>query len=58
VFDSTTGEIIARFVERRAGKRAVGGVQASRASGWAEIVPGVRRWGEVVRADMDAIHDL
>jgi len=58
VFDSTSGEIIARFVERRAGKQAVGGVQSSRASGWAEIVPGIRNWGAIVRDDMDAIHDL
>lgn len=58
VFDTTTGEIIARFVERRAGRQAVGGIQASRASGWAEIIPGIQRWGEIVRTDMDAIHDL
>jgi hypothetical protein len=58
VFDSTSGEIIARFVERRAGKQAVGGVQSSRASGWAEIVPGLRHWGAIVRDDMDAVHDL
>lgn len=58
VFDSISGEIIARFVERRAGRQAVGGVQSSRASGWAEIVPGIRNWGAIVRDDMDAIHDL
>jgi hypothetical protein len=58
VFDTTTGEIIARFVERRAGRQAVGGVQSSRASGWAEIAPGVKRWGGLVRDRMDQIHDL
>ena len=58
VFDTTTGEIIARFVERRAGGQAVGGIQSSRASGWAEIKPGVKRWGGLVRDRMDQIHDL
>jgi hypothetical protein len=58
VFDSTTGEIIARFVERRAAQQAVGGVQSSRASGWREIMPGLERWGRIVREDMDTIHDL
>lgn len=58
VFDTTTGEIIARFVERRAGRQAVGGVQSSRASDWAEIAPGVKRWGGLVRDRMDQIHDL
>ena len=58
VFDSTTGEIIARFVERRAAQQSVGGVQGSRASGWREIMPGIERWGRIVREDMDAIHDL
>lgn len=58
IFDSQTGEIIARFVERRAGRQAVGGVSSSRASGWREIVPGIERWGRIVREDMDAIHDL
>jgi hypothetical protein len=58
VFDTTTGEIIARFVERRAGGQAVGGIQSSRASGWEEIKPGVKRWGGLVRDRMDQIHDL
>ena len=58
VFDSTNGEIIARFVERRAAQQAVGGVQSSRASSWREIMPGIERWGRIVRQDMDAIHDL
>jgi hypothetical protein len=58
VFDSTTGEILARFVERRAAQQAVGGVQSSRASGWREIMPGIERWGRIVREGMDAIHDL
>ena len=58
VFDTTTGEIIARFVERRAGGQAVGGAQSSRASGWVEIEPGVKRWGGLVRDRMDQIHDL
>jgi len=45
IFDSTTGEIIARFVERHAARQAVGGVQGSRSSGWREIMPGIERWG-------------
>ena len=58
VFDTTTGEILARFVERRAARQAVGGATSSRASGWAEIEPGVRRWGGLVSKRMDQIHDL
>ena len=58
VFDSITGEIIARFVERRAARQSVGGAQGSRASGWREIIPGIERWGRIVREHLDEIYDL
>ena len=57
-FDSTTGGIVARVVERRAAKEAVGGIQSSRANNWLEVVPGFQRWAGIIRDDMDAIHDL
>jgi hypothetical protein len=57
-FDSTTGGIVARVVERRAAKQAVGGIHASRTNNWAEVVPGFERWAGIIRDDMDAIHDL
>lgn len=56
--DSTTGEILARAVERRAADIAPDGIRTSRRNGWAEFKPIARQWAVILRARLDQIHEL
>ena len=56
--DSLSGEILYRAVQRRAARSTVGGAAGSRMNSWAEIKPAARGWAQVIREQLDRMHNL
>jgi hypothetical protein len=56
--DSTSGETLARAVDRRAAERASGAVRSSNVTSMAEVRRLARRWATRLREAVDELHEI